>query len=177
MSYTVAETGTCFLAACLPTFRPLLRAISNTFSSSFSKMYTARRRASSDSALVEHAAQAEKGDTESPKKSAQKEVKGFTSVLLSNISVERPTISDQVWLFGVWIISDSVCDYIICQAGVMSNNFNLTPALFWALSNVPSVTELYPSMRSLTSEAGLLSWWLLFHYFFFHPSCFERFLW
>ncbi|KAF2650264.1 hypothetical protein K491DRAFT_609137 [Lophiostoma macrostomum CBS 122681] len=95
MSYTVAEPGTYFLAACFPTFRPLLRYVSTHFSSSVTKMFGSRQRLGSSSGPAENW-EHEVDNEDDPKKHKQV-VRNFESIQLSAIStVTGKSVADEL---------------------------------------------------------------------------------
>jgi hypothetical protein len=94
MAYDIAEPGTYFLCACFPTFRPLLRWIEVKIKSTTSKAFYSRERLGSDSGPVEQLVYEVGGTSEG--KSKSKKARGFDSILLSNISVQKSAVEHNV---------------------------------------------------------------------------------
>jgi hypothetical protein len=93
MCYTLAEPGTYFLAACFPTFRPLLRSVSTHVSSSVSRVFGSRQRLGSSSGPAESGGY--EVDMEDRSKRHRPVVRNFESIQLSAISMDsRKSVVD-----------------------------------------------------------------------------------
>jgi hypothetical protein len=88
-SYAIAETGTYFLAACFSTYRPLVNRLKHAWH--FSRLWDTER--SADLGLPQHSGREQKevrnGNENKEPITLPRHVKGFESILLSNISREE----------------------------------------------------------------------------------------
>jgi hypothetical protein len=88
MAYSVAEPGTYFLAACFPTYRPLVAFVKNeSFLSTFSSRYRLSSKKYGNISEEQQAQSGRSAETEETIRGA-KAVRGFDSIALSNIENE-----------------------------------------------------------------------------------------
>ncbi|PSN61253.1 hypothetical protein BS50DRAFT_625508 [Corynespora cassiicola Philippines] len=94
MSYALAEPGTYFIAACLPSFRPIIRYINTNWVSLMLKKIGLRRELELSSVPAENEnamREIKKRNDDIERGVAVKPVQGFATILLSEISASKTT--------------------------------------------------------------------------------------